>query len=76
MVFDLAKNRSRSTQGHNLTKYDGPEYQVSLKSFLWLRGLSFSRVFTIYGHGGHLGHVTGIILINFHLPKGIHTKFG
>ena len=25
----------------------------------------FSRIFTIYGHGGHLGHVTKIFCINF-----------
>ena len=25
------------------------------------------RVFTIYGHGGHLGHVTSIISSDFHL---------
>ena len=38
----------------------------------------FLRVFTIYGRGGHLGHVTSIILINFHflVPKSFHTKFG
>ena len=38
----------------------------------------FLRVFTIYGRGGHLGHVTSIMLINFHLlvPKSFHTKFG
>ena len=35
------------------------------------------RVFTIYGYGGHLGHVTSIILINFqfHVTKSLHTKF-
>ena len=34
--------------------------------------------FTIYGHGGHLGHVTSIMLINFHflVPESFHTKFG
>ena len=26
----------------------------------------FLRVFTIYGHGSHLGHVTSIISTNFH----------
>ena len=38
----------------------------------------FLRVFTIYGHGGHLGPVTSIILINFHflVPESFHTKFG
>ena len=25
----------------------------------------FFKVFTIYGHGGHLGHVTWTIYINF-----------
>ena len=31
----------------------------------------FSRVFTIYVHGGHLSHVTSIISknFNFHVPK-------
>ena len=28
----------------------------------------FLRVFTIYGHGGHLSHVTRIMLINFSFP--------
>ena len=38
----------------------------------------FWRVFTIYGHGGHLGHVTSIMLINFHflVPESFYTKFG
>ena len=37
----------------------------------------FLRGFTIYGHGGHLGHVTRIILTNFHflVPESFHTKF-
>ena len=36
------------------------------------------RVFTIYGRGGHLGHVTSIMLINFHflVPESFHTNFG
>ena len=38
----------------------------------------FLSVFTIYGRGGHLGHVTTIMLINFHflVPESFHTKFG
>ena len=38
----------------------------------------FLRVFTIYGRGGHLGHVTSIMLINFHflVPEIFHIKFG
>ena len=36
------------------------------------------RGFTIYGHGSHLGHVTSIMLLNFHFHvlKSLHTKFG
>ena len=30
-------------------------------------GKDFEGFFTIYGHAGHLGHVT-IMLINFHFP--------
>ena len=38
---------------------------------------NFKRFFTIYGHGGHLGHVTRIMLTNFHflVPESFHTKF-
>ena len=37
----------------------------------------FLRVFTIYGHGGHLGHVTSIMSSDFYflVPKSFHTKF-
>ena len=33
---------------------------------------------TIYGHGDHLGHVTCIMMINFHflVHKSFNTKFG
>ena len=33
---------------------------------------------TIYGHGGHLGHVTWTIYIKFRspFPKMLHIKFG
>ena len=36
----------------------------------------FRRVFTINGHGGQLGHLTNIILLNFHfhVPRSLHTK--
>ena len=38
----------------------------------------FWRVFTIYGHGGHLGHVTSITSSDFHflVLESFHTKFG
>ena len=40
-------------------------------------GEDFRRVFTIYGRGGHLGHVTKIMSSGFHflLPESFHTKF-
>ena len=39
-------------------------------------GEEFKRVFTIYGHGGHLGHVTSIMSSNFHflVPESFHKK--
>ena len=38
----------------------------------------FCRVYTIYGRGGHLGHVTIIMSSNFHflVPESFHKKFG
>ena len=38
----------------------------------------FLRVFTIYGRGGHLGHVTRIMSADFHflVPESFHAKFG
>ena len=37
----------------------------------------FFKVFTIYGHGGHVGHVTQLICINFHThsPASFHMNF-
>ena len=38
----------------------------------------FFKVFTIYGHGDHLGHVTWTIYTNFGspFPGRLHIKFG
>ena len=38
----------------------------------------FRRVFTIYGRGGHLSHVTSIMSSDFHflVPESFHTNFG
>ena len=38
----------------------------------------FSRVFTIYGRRGHLGHVTSIMSSDFHflVHESLHTKLG
>ena len=37
-----------------------------------------SNVLSIFGQGSHLGHVTSILLMDFHflVPKNLHTKFG
>ena len=41
-------------------------------------GERFLKVFAIYSHGGHLGHVTWTIYINFSSPflRMLHMKFG
>ena len=41
-------------------------------------GEDFFKVFTIYGHGSHVGHVTQLICINFHSysPISFHMNFG
>ena len=38
----------------------------------------YLKGFTIYGRGGHLGHVTCTIYINFGtpFPRRLHIKFG
>ena len=38
---------------------------------------NFSRVFTIYGRGGHLGYVTRMSRTNFRFlyPRRLHIKF-
>ena len=35
-------------------------------------------IFTMHGYGGHLGHVTWTICLNFHSPflRRFHDKFG
>ena len=41
-------------------------------------GEDFLKVFTMCGHGGHLGHGTSIMSSDFHflVPESFHTKFG
>ena len=38
----------------------------------------FLRVFTIYGRGGHLGHVTQMLRTKYRspYPRRLHIKFG
>ena len=44
----------------------------------WFLRRRFFKVFTIYWHGGHLGHVTWTIYIKFSsfFPMRLHIKFG
>ena len=47
----------------------------------WIAGSGeedFLKVFTIYGHGSHLGQVTSIMSLDFHclVPESFRTKFG
>ena len=65
------------------TNYDGQESPMRHTKFLGNQSTGsgekdFWRVFTIYGHGGHLGNVTTIVSINFHflVPESLHIKFG
>ena len=41
-------------------------------------GEDFKMFFTIYVHGGHLGHVTLTFFISFRssFPRRLHIKFG
>ena len=51
------------------------KFHVNRTIVLWEK---MFKVFTIYGHGGHLGHVTLTSYINVisPLPRGLHMKFG
>ena len=53
------------------TKFRGIGQPVTVKKI-------FEGFFTIFWHGGHLGHVTSIISTNFrfHVPKSLQIKFG
>ena len=63
-------------QGHPkvmaYTNYDGPvpnaTYQVSMKSVHRFQRRRFLKVFTIYGHGGHLGNVIFTFIQTFVSP--------
>ena len=79
----LTSNGSRSTHGHNLnnlgsTRIENATYQVSRSSVKWFWRRRFFKVFTIYGHGGHLGHVTRTVWTIFRSPDPwrLHMKFG
>ena len=62
--------------------YDGLESPMLHTKFRGNRptgsGKGFLKGFTIYGHGGHLGHVTSIVSSDFHflVSASFHAKFG
>ena len=74
---------SRSLHGHHLNNYDGLDSAMLHTRFRGNRPIGsgeedFFRVFTIYAHGGHFGHVTRVPRTNFRspYPKRLHIKFG
>ena len=87
--FPMHQNRPCHKLGHSqctvliCINYDGPNFQMLHTKFQGHRPFSsgeedFWRGFTIYGHGGHLGHVTQILGTNFRspIPLRLHMKFG
>ena len=60
----------------------GPRPRYYIPSFVEIGPLVLEKkilkVFAIYSHGGHLGHVTWTIYINFRSPflRMLHMKFG
>ena len=62
-------NPGSSFEQLSSTRAPNAGYQVSKSSAFW---------FTIYGHGGHLGHVTRTVWTNFYspVPRRFHMKFG
>ena len=55
-----------------------PEKKI-FDRFLPYRGVvAIWSCFTLYGHGGHLGHMTSIMSSDFQflVPVGFHAKFG
>ena len=62
------------------TNYDGlesPMLHTKFRKSVHRFRRRFLKVFTIYGHGGHLGHVTWTIYTNFRspFPRRLHIKF-
>ena len=69
MYINYFSNFGRGLVPDDLRKDSAPRH-----SRFWRRSL---KVFTIYGHGGHLGQWIATILANVHSPKlkRLHMKF-
>ena len=79
----LPQNRSKSYQGHviyiNFVKLHCLMLHAKFQNHRPSGSgeEDFLKVFDIYSHGGHLGHVTLTIYTNFHsLLTMLHIKFG
>ena len=63
----------------NLVELESPMLHAKFQDHrTYGSGERFLKVFTIYGHGSHLGHVAWTIYINFRspFPRRLHMKFG
>ena len=62
----------------NYNAVSDASFQALLKSAHRFQRRNYFKVFTINGHGGHLGHVTWTIYtnFNFHFLRILHMKFG
>ena len=77
-----SQNRTRSSYGHDLYKLcraplPDASCQVSKSKAFMLWGRIILKVFAIYSHGGHLGHVNMTIYTHFHprpLPNNAPHK--
>ena len=70
-ILTLPQNRSRLSQGHNSYLHCSTLVQVYMPSFVEIGPLVLKKIlkgFTIYGHGGHPGHVTLIIYVFIGYP--------
>ena len=80
--FELAVKKVKVNPGSSFVKtMIGRSLRCYIPCFVEIGPLvpkNFKFFFTIYGHGGHLGHVTIIMLIIFYFPvsESLHTTFG
>ena len=60
LTFDTHSLTTSTNNLNNLgsTCIDNATYQVSRSLVYWFWRRRFFKVFTIYGHGDHVGHVT------------------
>ena len=71
--LDLPVKGQMSMYDHNFSKFGRPPVpddfcKDSAKRYPRFSRRRFLKVFTIYGHGGHLGQWTATILAIFHSP--------